>query len=106
MVGVVVAIALAVLVAAVARSAEQAVSYATAAALVLGLLGGTFFPISRAGGLLSKVSLLSPHRWLLDGFRDVSYGAGVGDLGSTLAVLGGFTVVVGGIGSCRPGEGW
>ena len=97
-VGVVVAIALAVLVAAVARTAEQAVSYASAAALVFGLLGGTFFPVSRAGGLLSRVSLLSPHRWLLDGFRDVSYGAGVGDLGPTLVVLGGFILVVGGIG--------
>lgn len=98
LVGVVVAIALAMLVAAVAKTAEQALSYASAAALVFGLLGGTFFPISRAGGLLSKVSFLSPHRWLLDAFRDVSFGAGVGDLGPTLAVLLGFTVVVGGIG--------
>jgi ABC-2 type transport system permease protein len=97
-VGVVVAIALAMLVAAVAKTAEQAVAYATAAALVLGLLGGVFFPVNRAGGLLARVSWLSPHRWLLDGFRDVSYGAGVGDLGPTLAVLGGFTVVVGGFG--------
>ncbi len=96
--GVVVAIALAILVAAVARTAEQAVSYAAAAALVLGLLGGTFFPITRAGGLLSTVSLLSPHRWLLDGFRDVSFGAGLGDLGPTLAVLAGFTAAVGGVG--------
>ena len=73
-------------------------SYASAASLVLGLLGGVFFPIGRAGGLLARVSWLSPHRWLLEGFRDVSYGAGVGDLGPTLAVLGGFAVVVGGVG--------
>jgi ABC-2 type transport system permease protein len=97
-VGVVVAIALAMLVAAIAKTAEQAASYASAAALVLGLLGGVFFPISRAGGLLARVSWLSPHRWLLDGFRDVSYGAGIGDLGPTLAVLGVFTVLVGGFG--------
>jgi ABC-2 type transport system permease protein len=97
-VGVVVAIALAMLVATIAKTAEQAASYASAAALVLGLLGGVFFPISRAGGLLARVSWLSPHRWLLDGFRDVSYGAGVGDLGPTLAVLGAFVVLVGGFG--------
>ncbi len=97
-VGVTVAIAVAALVAALARTAEQAVAFATAAALVFGLLGGTFFPVSRADGLLATVSLLSPHRWLLEGFRDVSYGAGVGDLASTLVVLIGFTVVVGGIG--------
>ena len=98
LVGVWVAIAVAALVAALARTAEQAVAFATAAALVFGLLGGTFFPVSRADGLLATVSLLSPHRWLLEGFRDVSYGAGVGDLASTLVVLIGFTVVVGGIG--------
>lgn len=97
-VGVMVAIAVAALVAALARTAEQAVAFASAAALIFGLLGGTFFPVSRADGLLASVSLLSPHRWLLEGFRDVSYGAGVGDLASTLAVLIGFTIVVGGIG--------
>ena len=96
--GVVVAIALAMLVGAVARTGEQALSYASAAALVLGLLGGVFFPVDQAGGLLAAVSRLSPHRWLLEGFRDVSYGAGVGDLGQTVAVLVGFTAVVGGIG--------
>jgi ABC-2 type transport system permease protein len=97
-VGVMVAIAVAVLVAAVARSAEQAAAFAYATALVLGVLGGTFFPVSRADGFLSTASLLSPHRWLLEAFRDVSFGAGVGDLGTTLAVLVGFTAVVGGIG--------
>ena len=97
-VGVTVAIAVAALVAALARTAEQAVAFATAAALVFGLLGGTFFPVSRDDGLLGTVSLLSPHRWLLEGFRDVSYGAGVADLASTLVVLIGFTVVVGSIG--------
>ena len=103
-VGVMVAIAVAALVAAVARSAEQAVAFASATALVLGLLGGTFFPVSRAEGLLSALSFLSPHRWLLEAFRDVSFGAGVGDLGSTLAVLVGFTVLVGGIGLVSAGR--
>ena len=98
LVGVMVAIAVAALVAGLARTSEQAVAFASAAALVFGLLGGTFFPVSRADGLLSTVSLLSPHRWLLEGFRDVSYGAGVGDLGATLLVLVGFIVVIGGIG--------
>lgn len=104
-VGVLVAIALAVLVAAVTTTAEQAISAASAAALVLGLLGGVFFPVSRAGGLLASVSWLSPHRWLLEGFRDVSYGAGVVDLGRTLAVLVAFVLVVGGIGLVSAGRG-
>ena len=104
-VGVVVAIAFAALVAAVARTSEQAGAYASIIALVLGLLGGAFFPISRAPGLLSMVSRLSPHRWLLDAFRDVSYGAGVGDLGLTVAVLALFIVVVGGLGLATAGRG-
>jgi ABC-2 type transport system permease protein len=104
LVGVTVAIAVAVLVVAVARSAEQAVAFAVAAALLLGLLGGTFFPVSRADGLLATLSFLSPHRWLLEAFRDVSFGAGVGDLGLTLAVLVGFTALVGGIGLVLTGR--
>lgn len=103
-VGVTVAIAVASVVAALARTAEQAMAFATAAALVLGLLGGAFFPVTRADGLLATVSLLSPHRWLLEGFRDVSYGAGVGDLASTLVVLSGFIVVVGSVGLVAAGR--
>ncbi len=103
--GVVTAIAVAVMVAAFARTAEQASAYASIAALVLGLLGGTFFQISRASGLLATISYVSPHRWLLDGFRDVSYGASIAELGPTLAVLSGFIVVVGGVGLVSAGRG-
>ena len=103
--GVVSALALAVAVAAVAKTAEQASAYASIAALVLGMLGGTFFQISRTSGLLATVSYASPHRWLLDGFRDVSYGAGIADLGPTLAVLAGFIVVMGGFGLAAAGRG-
>jgi ABC-2 type transport system permease protein len=96
--GVTVAIALSVLVSAAARTSEQAGAYATIAALVLGLLGGVFFPIGDAPGFLEAFSYASPHRWLLDGFRDISYGAGIGSLGPTLGVLALFIVVFGGIG--------
>ncbi len=102
--GVLVAIALSVLVASAARTSEQAGAYATIAAMVLGLLGGVFFPISDAPAFLEAFSYASPHRWLLDGFRDVSYGAGIGSLGSTLAVLVGFIVVFGGLGLATTGR--
>lgn len=102
--GVTVAIALSILVAAVARTSEQAGAYATIAAMVLGLLGGVFFPISDAPGLLEAFSYASPHRWLLDGFRDVSYGGGLGSLGVTLAVLVGFIVLFGGVGLATSGR--
>ena|GEM_PF-410606 len=102
--GVTVAIALSILVAAAARTSEQAGAYATMAAMVLGLLGGVFFPIGDAPGFLEAFSYASPHRWLLDGFRDVSYGAGIGSLGPTVAVLVGFTVVFGGVGLASAGR--
>jgi ABC-2 type transport system permease protein len=98
LVGVLTALSVATLVGAVAKTAEQAGAYASIAAVVLGLLGGTFFPLSTAPGPLSVVSYLSPHRWLLEGFRDLSYGAPLADLGVNLAVLAGFIVVVGGTG--------
>lgn len=102
--GVTVAISLSVLVSAAARTSEQAGAYATIAAMVLGLLGGVFFPISDAPGFLEAFSYASPHRWLLDGFRDVSYGADITSLGSTMAVLGGFIVVFGGVGLASAGR--
>ena len=96
--GALVAISLSVLVAAAARTSEQAGAYATMAALVLGLLGGVFFPIGDAPGVLEAFSYASPHRWLLDGFRDVSYGADVGSLGATVGTLAVFIALFGGIG--------
>ena len=104
LVGVAVAIALSVLVAAAARTSEQAGAYSTIAALVLGLLGGVFFPISDAPGLLEAASYASPHRWLLEGFRGVSYGAGVGSLGPTLVALAVFFVCFGGVGLAASGR--
>jgi len=102
--GVIVAIALSVLVSAVARTSEQAGAYATIAALVLGLLGGVFFPIGDAPAYLEAISYASPHRWLLDGFRDISYGAGLESLGPTVGVLAVFIVVLGGIGLAWSGR--
>ncbi|MCP3990716.1 MAG: ABC transporter permease [Actinomycetia bacterium] len=96
--GILTAMALATLVGAMARTTEQAGAYASIAAVVLGLLGGTFFPIDTAPGFLTVVSYASPHRWLLEGFRDLSYGAGVADLAPSLTILSGFIMVVGGAG--------
>jgi ABC-2 type transport system permease protein len=102
--GVLTAIAFASLAAGVARTAEQAGTYGSLIATVLGLLGGAFFPLSEAPGYLNAVSYLSPHRWLLESLRDVSYGAGVGELGTALGVLGAFIVVAGGVGLASAGR--
>ena len=86
----------AAVVAAVARTAEQAVAYATAAALVFGLLGGTFFPLSQAPAVLSFFSKLTPHAWFLQGLGDLSAGDGLSVVViPTLAMLTFFVVTVG-----------
>ncbi|MCP4083948.1 MAG: ABC transporter permease, partial [Actinomycetia bacterium] len=53
------------------------------------------------GGLLNLVSYLTPHRWLLDGFRDLSFGEGVSAIAPNVLALLLFTVLIGGIGLSR-----
>jgi ABC-2 type transport system permease protein len=77
--GVLAATALTALVATLARTQEQAGNWQTIAALVLGMLGGSFFPVSQAGGLLATLSLATPHAWFLRGLADVSAGGGAAD---------------------------
>jgi ABC-2 type transport system permease protein len=54
------AMAIMALVATVAKTAEQAGNWQSVVAVVLGLLGGTFFPVSRAPGVLSTLTLITP----------------------------------------------
>ncbi|GIU92803.1 MAG: hypothetical protein KatS3mg011_1709 [Acidimicrobiia bacterium] len=63
------------LVAAFARTPEGAGNLGSIIAVILGMLGGTFFPLGRGEDLLSKVSLVSPHAWFLRGLGDLAGGA-------------------------------
>lgn len=56
------------LVATFARTFEQAGNAQSVVALVLGLLGGVFFPVS--GEILGRLARLSPHGWFLRGLGD------------------------------------
>jgi len=47
-------------------------------AVVLGMLGGSFFPVYQAGGWLQAVSLATPHAWFLRGLSDLAGGASAG----------------------------
>jgi mono/diheme cytochrome c family protein len=40
------------------------------------LLGGSFFPLSQAGGPAAIVSLASPHAWFLRGLGELAGGGG------------------------------
>ena len=89
------------LVATLARTPDQAQSWGSMAALVLGMLGGSFFPIAQAGGALAALSLVSPHAWFLRGLQELSGGASASAaLGPAAAILA-FAVLAGGLAAMR-----
>jgi ABC-2 type transport system permease protein len=77
LVGVATAVAVTSFVATFAKTSAQAGSFASVVAVVGGLLGGTFFPISQAPGLLASARFLSPQGWLMEGFAELSTGGGL-----------------------------
>ena len=99
--GVTAATAVMVLVATLAKTSEQAGTWQTIIALVLGMLGGSFFPLSQAGGFLAKASLITPHAWVLRGLGDLGGGAGPAAVLPAAAAMLVFAAVVGGIGLMR-----
>ena len=63
------------LVASVARTPEGAGNLGSIIAVILGMLGGTFFPLGRGDDLVAKLSYLTPHAWFLQGLGDLANGA-------------------------------
>lgn len=59
-------------VASLARTAEQANVWQSIIAIVLGMLGGSFFPLQGGPSWLSSLSLLTPHAWFLRGLSTLS----------------------------------
>lgn len=72
--GVAAAVGVMGLVAAVAKTPEGAGNLGAIIAVVLGMLGGTFFPIGSSGGFLEKLTYITPHAWFLRGLADLSDG--------------------------------
>ena len=62
------------LVASFSRDAEQAGNIQTIVSVVLGALGGTFFPVSQASGILSSLTFIAPQAWFLRGLGDLHGG--------------------------------
>lgn len=82
--GVCAAVGVTSLVATLATTTAQAGAYVSIIAVVGGLLGGTFFPISQAG-VLGTIRFLSPQGWLMEGFQKLAYGGSVGEVVAPLA---------------------
>jgi ABC-2 type transport system permease protein len=86
--GVLAAMGVMTVVAAFARTAEQAQNLQAIVALLLAMLGGSFFPVSQAGGLVERLSLLTPHAWFLRGLGDLAGGETVsGIMGAVWPIL-------------------
>jgi ABC-2 type transport system permease protein len=84
------------LIASVAKNAEQAGNLQAAVAVILGMLGGTFFPVGGTG-LLSRLTYISPHAWWMRGLNDLAGGGGIEVVMPSVAVLLFMAVLTGGL---------
>ena len=84
------------LIATLARNAEQAANWQSVVAVILGLIGGTFFPVALAPGVLSKITFVAPQAWFLRGLGDLRGGSVSVVWIPALAMLG-FAAVTGGL---------
>ena len=94
--GVLAAMGILSIVAAFAKNQDQAGNFQAIVSLVLAFLGGAFFPVNLAGGILETLSLATPHAWFLRGLGDLQ-GGQVSDILPSVAALLVFAVVTGGI---------
>ncbi|HEV2452331.1 MAG TPA: ABC transporter permease, partial [Streptosporangiaceae bacterium] len=87
-------------IATLARNADQAANWQSVVAVVLGLIGGTFFPVSQAPGILSKLTFVAPQAWFMRGLGDLR-GGGISVVWVPALAMLGFAVVLGGIAMTR-----
>ena len=77
----------------IAKTLGQAVAVAVPAGIVLGMLGGTMWPLSVVGPLMSRIGHLTPQAWAMDAWNQIiNDGAGLAGIATELAVLTGFAV--------------
>ena len=95
--GVVAATGLMMVVAAFAKTPEQAGNLMAILAVGLGMLGGIFFPTGLGTGFLSYLAYVSPHRWFLLGMTDLAAGDAVSSIIPAVGGLLAFAAVGWGI---------
>ncbi len=90
------------LVTTLAKTDEQAAGYGAIVGVTLGMLGGTFFPLSQAPGLMAQLSFVAPHAWIMDGLGELSGGAGtLADVLPAIAALLLFGMITGALAFVR-----
>lgn len=98
------ALGIVALIGSFARTAEQASGIGTMVGVILGFLGGTFFDVSQAGGLIADLRFVSPHGWFMQGLADLQAGDLSVVLLPVLAMLA-FGVIFGAVGLARLNKG-
>ncbi len=93
--GVLCAIGVMGLVASVANSPEGAGNVGAIIAVILGMLGGVFFPIGSGDDFLSKLQFITPHAWFMRGLGNLADGAPWTDALPAVAALLLFAAVTG-----------
>lgn len=84
-----------------ARTEDQAGSLIAMVAMVLAIVGGSFFRMSQAPEGMAALSMLTPHAWFLRGIDDLAAGGGIVDVVGPIAVLAVVGLATGGIGLLR-----
>jgi ABC-2 type transport system permease protein len=85
------------MVGSLAKTDEQAAGYSSIVAVILGVLGGTFFPLSLAPEWLLTLNKTTPHYWVIRGVGDSTVGGGVDEIGPSLVALVAFGGILGAI---------
>lgn len=91
----------AMLIGAVSDNAEQAGSVGVFAGLGVAALGGSMVPPEVFPPVMQTVSWLTPHRWALDGLRELVAGGTVVDVAAQVGVLLAFGAVLLGLATWR-----
>jgi len=84
------------IVAATAKTPDQAGSFQAIISLVLAFMGGVFFEVAQAGGIMRTLSLFTPHAWFMRGLADLQ-GGDLSAIWPAVGALLAFGVVTGGV---------
>lgn len=89
----VIAAAAGMLLGGLVRTSGQAIALAVPLGIVLGMLGGTMWPLSVVGPTMRTIGHFTPQAWAMDAWnRIINEGAGPGDVAVQLGVLSAFAV--------------
>ena len=91
----------AMLIGAVSNNAEQAGSIGVFAGLGVAALGGSMVPPEVFPPIMESISWVTPHRWAIDGFRELVAGGGLVDVLPQIGILLAFAVVLLGLATWR-----